>query len=187
MTINPIDSIKLRSPLNDNDGNGEKKEEKNKKIVSIKLISPLNDRDGNGINISYKNGEKIEINIKNLIVTSTGAKEWIWEREKTKVVQYKSLRFLHRLRIRFPYHYPGIPTNTVENILDMNPQCDVLIISRGCGYEGNLHGELPLQNSNIQKQLKIKIIQERSNNAVKTFNQYIADGYYPVLMLHTSC
>ena len=154
------------------------------RIKSIKLKSPLNDRDGNGIYINYENGEKIENKIKNLIVTSTGAKEWIWKRDKkTKVDQFKCLRFLRC----FPYHFPGIPTSTVENILDMNPQCDVLIISRGCGYEGNLHGELPLQKSNIQKQFKKKIIQERSNNAVKTFNQYIADGHYPVLMLHTSC
>lgn len=157
------------------------------RIKSIELISPLNDREKNGIHINYENGEKKEEKNKNLIVTQMEAKEWIWEREKTKVVQYKRLRFLHRLGIKFPYHFPGIPDSTVKNILDMNPQCDVLIISRGCGYEGNLHGELPLQNSNIQKQLKIKIIQERSNNAVKTFNQYIADGYYPVLMLHTSC
>ena len=153
------------------------------RIKSIKLKSPLNDRDGNGIHINYENGEKIENKIKNLIVTSTGAEEWNWGCEKTKVDQYKLLRPLRC----FQYHYPGIPTSTVKNILDMNPQCDVLIISRGCGYEGNLHGELPLQNSNIQKQLKIKIIQERSNDAVETFNRYIADGHYPVLMLHTSC
>ena len=112
--------------------------------------------------------------------------KWDWNFEETKVILQRLVQE-ENLDNSYPYHYPGIPTSTVKNILDMNPKCDVLIISRGCGYEGNLHGELPLQNSNIQKQLKIKIIQERSNDSVETFNRYIADGHYPVLMLHTSC
>jgi len=133
-----------------------------------------------GIMINHDGKTKI-ITPKNLIIWNDCWEKWDWKETATKV---------NNSHAKLPalYHAPGI-TGTAIDYAVKRRMIDTLIISTGCGYDGEGPGQLPTVEKikDIQARLGIEVIQEKSQDAVDTFNKLVSEGKHVVLMYHGTC
>lgn len=120
---------------------------------------------------------------------------WNWNNPETEVENPKPPMYL----APFPCHYPGITQRAIDCFIDMCPRDSVLIISTGCGYDGqktqdgediphaaDRQGMLERGQKNVLAK-NIMVFRMNSIPAVELYNHCSNLGMKVTMIFHTAC
>ena len=107
---------------------------------------------------------------------------WNWKDKKTYV----------DTSIKTPLiHSPGITLEALEYVINRYPNINKLIISKGYGNGGKGPGQLPtgMDKLNLikKKYPKLVIVNQKTNSAIKEWNESIKKGLNVGMLLHMTC
>ena len=107
---------------------------------------------------------------------------WNWKDKKTYVDTSLKTPLIHS---------PGITLESLEYIINRYPNIDKLIISKGYGHGGKGPGQLPVDleklNKIKKKYPKLVIVNQKTNLAIKEWNESIKKGLNVGMLLHMTC
>ena len=107
---------------------------------------------------------------------------WNWKDKKTYVDTSLKTPLIHS---------PGITLEALEYVINRYPNIDKLIISKGYGHGGKGPGQLPVDleklNKIKKKYPKLVIVNQKTNSAIKEWNESIKKGLNVGMLLHMTC
>ena len=107
---------------------------------------------------------------------------WNWKDKKTYVDTSLKTPLIHS---------PGITLEALEYVINRYPNIDKLIISKGYGHGGKGPGQLPtgMDKLNLikKKYPKLVIVNQKTNSAIKEWNDSIKKRLNVGMLLHMTC